>query len=113
MSLQITGTVKTVLDETTGVSGAGKEWRKQSFVVTYKDGNYDKDVAITGMNDKCDVIGGLRSGQAVTVYFNVSSREYNGKWYTDCSMWKVDAGSVQSQSPVPPPLHEQANDLLF
>jgi len=103
MSQQITGTVKSILPLESGTSKAGKEWSKQSFVVSFKDGSYDKDVCFTTM--KPEMIESIAEGQAVTVHFNVSSREYNGKWYTDASAWKVEAG--QAQSVVPAPLDEQ------
>ncbi|HSZ72439.1 MAG TPA: DUF3127 domain-containing protein, partial [Cytophagaceae bacterium] len=33
----------------------------------------------------------LSEGTAVKVSFDVESREYNGKWYTDAKAWKVEA----------------------
>jgi Domain of unknown function (DUF3127) len=110
MSLQITGVVKSILDKESGVGkSTGKEWIKQSFVVSFKDGSYDKNVCFTTM--KPEIIESISEGQAVTVHFNASSREYNGRWYTDLSAWKVEAG--QAQSVVPAPLDEQPNDLPF
>jgi len=109
MSLQITGKVKSILDKETGVSKAGREWSKQVFVVSFKDGSYDKDVAFSTM--KPEIIEAISEDQTVTVHFNVSSREYNGKWYTDAGAWKVEAGQVQSA--VTLPLDEQPNDLPF
>jgi hypothetical protein len=37
------------------------------------------------------IVSGLRSGQDVTVQFNIESREYNGKYYTNATAWKIEA----------------------
>lgn len=92
MSLELTGTVKTVLPLETGTSKAGKDWKKQSFVVTYKDGEYEKDVCFTSMQEKVlEYIGKLGVGQTATVKFNIESKEFNGKYYTDAKPWSVKA----------------------
>ena len=37
-------------------------------------------------------------GDSVKVSFNVSSREYNGRWYTDLRAWRIDAAGSQPVS---------------
>lgn len=75
--------------------GAGKngEWRKQDVVVE-TDGQYPKKVCISIWGDKIDE-NKLRIGNVLSIDFDVESREYNGKWYTDVKAWKVElAGSA-------------------
>lgn len=45
-----------------------------------------------------DKIKPLKVGDTVTVKFDVDSREYNGKWYTNISAWAVEAG--QARAPI-------------
>jgi hypothetical protein len=33
--------------------------------------------------------------ETVTVHFDIESREYNGRWYTNIRAWKVDKGATQ------------------
>jgi hypothetical protein len=32
----------------------------------------------------------VKEGDAVTVHFDIESREYNGRWYTDVKAWKIE-----------------------
>lgn len=96
MALQLEGTVKQVNPLETGEGKSGT-WKKRGFVLAFKDGNYDKSVYIEGMSDKADQIGHLVIGQQIRVYWNVESREYNGKFYTNLSMWKYEQiGATQA-----------------
>jgi hypothetical protein len=67
-------------------------------------------------------MAGFKIGDALDVSFDVESREYNGKWYTDVKAWKVNAarqkeGGARSNSTMtaPQPLDElpQSDDLPF
>jgi Domain of unknown function (DUF3127) len=71
--------------------GQGKNgtWKKQEFILETGD-TYPKKVCIAVWGDKID-IKGFKMGDAVDVSFDVESREYNGKWYTDVKAWKVNA----------------------
>lgn len=99
MSLQLSGTVQSIGETQSGTSQAsGKEWRKRSFVLKYKDGTMDKLVELTCMGDRVDTVASLRAGQAVTCSFNLESREYNGKYYTNATCWKIETGQSQDQA---------------
>ncbi len=71
-------------------TGQGKngEWRKQDFVIETQ-AQYPKKVCISVWGDKIDQ-SSLKEGQDVTVSFDVESREFNGKWYTDVKAWKIE-----------------------
>lgn len=72
-------------------SGQGKNgtWKKQEFILETGD-NYPKKVCIAVWGDKIDM-GGFKPGDLVDVSFDVESREYNGRWYTDVKAWKLVA----------------------
>lgn len=72
---------------------------KRNFVVTTGD-KYPETVAFEMLNDKCDLADGFTEGQQVEVSFNVRGREYNGKFYTNLTAWKIEAtGSTQASAP--------------
>ncbi|MCH8557283.1 MAG: DUF3127 domain-containing protein [Balneolia bacterium] len=107
MSLELTATLKQVLPPVTG-NGKNGPWSKQDFIIE-TPGDYPKKVCCTMWGDKANVLQNLSAGQQVKVSFDVESREYNGKWYTDVKAWKVEApqsggGSVSAphQGEVPP-----------
>jgi len=96
--MQLTGTVHLVLQQESGTSKNGKDWKKQVFIINYKDGEYDKQLALTTMGNTVEQIASIGIGQTVTVDFNAESREYNGRWYTDYKAWKVTTPSGSSGS---------------
>lgn len=118
MALQLEGTVKQVNPLETGEGKSGT-WKKRGFVLAFKDGNYDKSVYIEGMSDKADQIGHLVIGQQIRVYWNVESREYNGKFYTNLSMWKYEQIGATQATPTATEVAKSAqsaddtNDLPF
>jgi hypothetical protein len=79
--MEITGKLMRKLDVESGVSKAGKEWRKQSIIVE-QNTEYNKEVCISVFGeDKIKSINDLEVGQSVAILCNVYSREYKGRWY--------------------------------
>ncbi len=76
------------------VTGQGKngEWRKQDFLIEIGD-QYPKKVILSLWGDKIDQ-NPFAIGDEITVSFDVESREYNGKWYTDLRAWKIQGGQA-------------------
>ena len=71
-------------------TGAGKngEWKKQDIIVE-TDGQYPKKVCISIWGDKINEQQ-LIVGNQLTIDFDVESREYSGRWYTDLKAWKIE-----------------------
>ena len=88
MSNTLTGTIKAVLGIQTG-EGKNGQWHKQEVILTTDDEKYPKDVCLQVWNEQIDAFN-LREGERVTVHFDVQSREYNDRWYTDVKAWRVD-----------------------
>jgi len=87
--MEIKGTIIAALPETSGVSKAGNQWKKKEYVLENTDSQYPRKVAFTCFGDNADKIN-LQVGQVATVYFDIESREYNGRWYTDLRAWRAD-----------------------
>ncbi len=82
------------------VSGEGRNgsWRRQEYVLEYGD-RYPKQVCFSLMNARIDQYP-MDIDEEVTVSFDLESREYNGRYYTSVSAWKVDKGAQQA-APAP------------
>jgi len=93
MQNTIKGTLLKVLDVETGTTQAGKEWNKRAFVVKTDD-KFPKEVCFTLFGEKTTLIDSHQSGSVVDVHFNLSSREYNGKYYHNIDAWKIDASEI-------------------
>ena len=68
---------------------SGANWEKQSIVLQ-PEGQYAKPVFISFFKDKISLISGLFEGETITVSINISSREHNGKYYTEVNGWRVE-----------------------
>ena len=61
---------------------------KQDFIIE-TPGEHPKKVCLTDWNSKAKA-NTLNVGDTVTAHINIESREYNGRWYTDVKVWKMD-----------------------
>ena len=102
MSLQVKGKIQQILKPESGVSRAGKEWKKQEFVVE-TDEQFPRKVCFTLFNDKSSLLGGFSEGDEVDVSFNLESREYNGRWFHNINAWKLEKTAAEENLPEPPP----------
>lgn len=92
------GRVIQYIGETTGVNKAGKPWKKKEWVVeTY--GQFARKVKLQCFNERSDSLN-LQLGKDYTLYVDLESREFNGKWYTDVSVYRADENN---QAPVQQP----------
>lgn len=96
--MEIIGTIKEVFQAQSGTSSKGNAYTTQTILITYGD-QYPKDLALTLMNKNVDTYGAyLRPGQKLKFSFDASSREYNGRFYTECTVWKVESLQAQPQA---------------
>jgi len=92
--MEINGTLVQVLEAQTGI-GKNGPWKKQGFVIETKE-KFPKKVHISAWNAAADSIERVQPGAALKVSFDVESREFNGKWYTDLKAWKIETGAGSS-----------------
>ena len=76
----------------TGTGKTGSEWKKQD-VILETEGQYPKKVCVSIWGDKINP-SQLQPGNMLNVSFDIESREYNGRWYTDVKAWKVDVAGA-------------------
>ncbi len=99
MAMDIKGRIVQSLGTQTGQGKKGT-WRKQDFILETQ-AQYPKKVCFSLWGDKIDQYR-LQVGDTVNVSFDIESREYNGRWYTDVRAWKVqkEGGTSADMPPV-------------
>ena len=118
MSLELEGRIVRKLNVQNGSSARGP-WSKQEFIFEYQEGNFPTQGCMNVWGeDKVRDLARHNDGEKVKVSFNLSSREYNGRWYTDVRAWRIESAapvaSAPSQDPgpmPPPPMEEPAGTL--
>lgn len=104
--MELTGTIVRILDEQQGI-GKNGQWRKKEFVVQ-QDGPYPRLACFVLWNNKIDQFN-LTLHKRVKVSFDVESREYNNKYYTDLIVWRVE--EIHSSEEYPLPEHAEPFDF--
>ena len=86
--MNVIGKLIKKLDRETGVSKTGKTWEKQDILVE-QNVEHNKEVVITFFGDKIKSIRDIEVGSDVNVSVNLSSREFNGKYYHNINGWFI------------------------
>jgi single-strand DNA-binding protein len=86
--MEIMGKIKLINDIQTFDSG----FQKREFVVTTQE-QYPQDVKFEVVKDKCSLLDRFPAGSDVKVHFNIRGNEYNGKYYVNLQMWKIEGVS--------------------
>jgi hypothetical protein len=105
--MEIKGKIIHKLDLQTGISKAGNEWRKQEYVLETL-GNYPKKVKFDFFGERIEQYP-LEVGDVITVSYDIESREFNGKWYTEIRAFNAvkEQGQTQVQQVAPAPQPQQ------
>ena len=106
MALELEGTIRQKFGVQQGMSTRGA-WSKQEFILEYPDGNFTSQVCMLAFGqDKVQELEKYQVGDRVKVAFNLKSREYNGRWYTDIQIWRISPAGVAA--PAAPAAPQQA-----
>ena len=90
--MEIKGKIIAALPEQGGTSKAGNAWRKREYVLETQE-TYPKKVCFNIFGDRIDQYP-MSVGEDVTVSFDLDSREFNGRCYTDVRAYKVEKGAA-------------------
>lgn len=90
--MEVKGKIIQVLPLQQGTSKSGNPWKKQEYVLETFD-NFPRKVKFDFFGDRADQYP-LALGDEVTVSFDIESREFNGRWYTDIRGWKAEKGTA-------------------
>ena len=97
--MEITGKVVRLGTLTEGTSARGP-WRKQELIIETEE-QYPRTVCLTCWTNQIDEIQKFAPGQSIKAQIEISSREFNGKWYTDVRVWRFDPVGIPAQAPAP------------
>jgi hypothetical protein len=73
----------------------GKKWIKQTFLLK-TSAEYNNQICFQLFGEeKIKLLESYQLGDAIEVFFNVSSREYNGRYYHNIDAWKIADGNEE------------------
>ncbi len=118
MSLSVKGKLSRKLSVESGTSKAGKEWKKQSFLVD-TGAQYNPEICFQLFGDeKIEILNHHNEGDQVEVSFNLSSKEFNGRYFHNIDAWRIESTADNSANAMeaPPEFNAPAaeeDDLPF
>jgi hypothetical protein len=92
---EMEGTVKLIDKEMTFPSG----FSKREFVITTEGERFPQDIKFECLKDKTALLDKFKEGQRIKVTFDVSGREYNGKYFVNLVAWKLGDPAAGGASP--------------
>lgn len=115
--MEIKGTIDNILPAESGTSRDGKAWTKQVFAIV-TEGQYPKTIAFSLFGKTYEAVKDkLRINDEVTIKFDASSREYNGKYYTELNAYAVEIHAPKQEAVMESSghlnLNPDSNDLPF
>ena len=127
--MEIIGKAIAALPVKSGVSQrTGEQWQSREYVIETQE-QYPKKICFEVFGtDKLKEFN-IRNNDLIKVHFDITAREYNGKWYNSIRAWKVEHanqdGSVVGSTAEAPvaqapataapatAVHESEEDLPF
>ena len=127
--MEIIGKAIAALPVKSGVSQrTGEQWQSREYVIETQE-QYPKKICFEVFGtDKLKEFN-IRNNDLIKVHFDITAREYNGKWYNSIRAWKVEhanqdgsavgstAAAQVAQAPAPaapaPAAQEREEDLPF
>ena len=109
--MELIGRAIAALPVKSGVSQrTGEQWQSREYVIETQE-QYPKKMCFEVFGtDKLKEFN-IRNNDLIKVHFDITAREYNGKWYNSIRAWKVEhvnkdgsaAGDTANQVAAPAP----------
>lgn len=96
--MEIIGKVLQLGTLTEGNSPRGP-WKKQELIIETLE-QFPKKVCLTCWGDRVNDANSFFVGQTIKAQIRIESREFNSKWYTDVTAFRLDLDQPVAQQPV-------------
>ena len=88
--MELIGKAIAALPVKSGVSQrTGEQWQSREYVIETQE-QYPKKICFEVFGTVKLKEFNIRNNDLIKVYFDITAREYNGKWYNSVRAWKVE-----------------------
>ena len=108
------GTIFSMGEVVSGRTRNGGTWARQEIILEVQTSNNSfKRVVLRGDTDIVSELSAFNPGDEVEVTYGVSAREWQGKWYNNVDIYRIEAVEKETDpAPAPAPA-EETGDLPF
>ena len=90
----------------------GKQWKKQTFLIE-TDAEYNNQICFQLFGEeKIILLENHQIGDKIEVFFNISSREYNNRYYHNIDAWRINNATNNNQNTADSTEQANQNDNL-
>ena len=87
--MEVEGRIIQIIRKNEGTSrSSGKPWKSIEYLLETRD-QYPRKIAFDFFGDRADQYP-LNVGDEIRLSFDIESREYQGRWYTNIRGWKSE-----------------------
>jgi len=97
MSLEIEGKLHKVFP----IENKSGNFQAREFVVEVESGQYPQFAKFQLVQDRCGLIEDYSEGENIKVHFDLRGREWQGKYFTTLTAWRLDRTSKAEKSSTP------------
>ena len=92
--MELTGKIIAEFNERGGVSNrTGNEWKAKSYVMEVP-GEFPRKLVFDVFGvDRLQAFN-IQIGETLTVHFDIDAHEYNGRWFNDVRVFRIDRGQA-------------------
>jgi hypothetical protein len=87
--MEIIGKLIQKMPMQSGISKTGNSWQKQEFVIETLE-QYPRKVCANLWGERTAVLETLNIDDKIVMTFDIESREFQGRWYTDVKASKIE-----------------------
>lgn len=98
---ELTAHIVQKLPVESGTSKTGNAWTKQNIIVEDRNARFPRKVCVNFFGtDRVAALEQFPEGTEVTISYDLESREFNGRWYTDVNAWRIQNAQPVVATPV-------------
>jgi len=95
--MEIIGKLIQKMSMQSGISKTGNSWQKQEFVIETLE-QFPRKICANLWGERTAVLETLNIDDKIVMNFDLESREFNGKWYTDVKAYKIEPVTANPQT---------------
>ncbi|MDO4190324.1 MAG: DUF3127 domain-containing protein [Bacteroidales bacterium] len=115
--MELTGKIILVQPEQTGITSAGKQWRRRTYVIEFvpENSQFEHHMAFDVWNENIDKLNMVEGGTYL-IGFDVDARKWNDRYFNNITVWRAtettgfshDQLVSSNNNGVVPPVNESA-----
>ncbi len=69
------------------------KFQAREFVIEIQSGTYPEFIKFQLTQERCSLLDSYNEGEEIKVHFELRGREWQGKYFTNLTCWRIEQGS--------------------